>query len=641
MSDPTSLLNEICDIVWTSNAAGEIVEPQPSWSAFTGLDYAQTAGLGWTTAIHIDDRKKILSTWQEAIDNASIFRINARVFHAESQSHRLVQSTATPELDDDQQLIGWKGGMIDIEDKSKQLSVVTAQSKVMKKIIAERNQEVENQQHLLEKLIGSTSLILIMIDAEGRYSYINDKADELISFKREEMLGEHWQKIPLPSESKTHIKRLIQQLSEEKKSLAEKMWLPTAGRLRLYTFTLNPILDDNEAFAGVVIAGEDITESDAAEQVIRSSEERLRLLTDALPVLISYVDQEHRYLYNNPQYSLAFNKPLDQITNKYVWEVIGEEAYAASKDRIDRALAGEEQHYDVDMVDPLGVRHFMQVTYIPHREKNEVIGFFAMINDLTHVKNVEQKNREQERELAHLHRISSLGEMASNLAHELNQPLTAIANYASVSRRLLAMESHCDLEHEADIKKALDGVEKQSHRAADIIRKVRTFIRKRAVEFCSLSMNQLVEETMDFIGFNLREKDVHVRFEPSKLNTDIKGDAIQLQQIITNLLVNAAEVTRQPDSESTMAYIDVKVCRLKDQSIKLTVRDYGPKLAQDELERIFEPFFTTKSEGMGMGLAISSSIAEAHGGRIEGTANDDCGVTMSLTLPAVEPHPTI
>lgn len=624
-----SLLNEICNIVWTSDAEGKVISVQESWQAYTGQTYEQVAGYGWANAIHPDDRKDILAAWQNAIQSGESFKVNARLFNNAAGDYRMASSTAYPIFGHDGGIIEWCGGIIDVNEQAERLHELEKQNATQIERIASDTSKLSQQQQLLETIVANSSIVLIMFDENADYIYVNDAASQMIGLPITSILGQNWQGLKLPAEPMQQMEKQIRQVLAGAKPISDQVWYPTAGKMRLFAYTFTPVLNDDQQVVAVVCTAEDITERDAAEQTIRSSEARLRLLTDALPVLIAYVDHEHRYLYNNPQYEIAFNRPVSEITGKFIWDVIGPKDYQNVLPRVKAALNGKRQEFDMSFVDPNKQEHHMQVMYIPHIEKDQVLGFFALIIEFTELKEAQHIALEQERLLAHMHRVSSLGEMATNIAHELNQPLTAISSYSSVSRRLL--EPHLEqLPNAQDITKALQGIEQQSHRAADIVKKIRAFVRKQTIETTRLNINEVVADSIEFASMSLNDHQINLSFEASIDVYDVLGDATQLQQIIINLLLNAAEAMLQQNNKR----IIVRTSALKDDMSKIEVIDNGPKITNDQLEQIFEPFHTTKSNGMGMGLAVSHSIAEAHGGRLEAYANQERGVTVSLTLPS-------
>jgi PAS domain S-box-containing protein len=231
-------------------------------------------------------------------------------------------------------------------------------------------------------------------------------------------------------------------------------------------------------------------------------------------------------------------------------------------------------------------------------------------------------------ELAHVARLSIMGEMAASLAHELNQPLHAVSNYAQGSLVRLEKAPQADKE----LVGALEQIGKEAHRAAEIVRRVKRFIEKREPQFSPLSMNDLVEEVVLFTKTEIEQHHAHAVVELSDNLPAIVGDAIQIEQVLINLIRNGLEAMDETPLEQRL--LQIKTARQDDETVRVEVRDGGTGIDRESLERVFEPFFTTKPEGMGMGLSISRSIVQAYGGRLWLSANADQGCTSHFTLPA-------
>jgi two-component system sensor kinase FixL len=235
----------------------------------------------------------------------------------------------------------------------------------------------------------------------------------------------------------------------------------------------------------------------------------------------------------------------------------------------------------------------------------------------------------------HVSRLTAMGEMAAALAHELNQPLTAIANYAKAAHRTLALpNSSVD-----DVRAMLEKAAGQSIRAGQIIRRLRDFVEHREVTRAVEDPIKVVEESMalglvDIVSSGLR---VHSDFDRPAPAVYI--DKIQIQQVLVNLMRNAVEAMQAVDYRE----LRIRIERGEDNSATISVSDTGPGLSEDVAARLFQPFVTTKKTGMGVGLSICQSIVEAHQGRIWATSNQGAGVTFHVSLPAaedVEPAPS-
>lgn len=251
--------------------------------------------------------------------------------------------------------------------------------------------------------------------------------------------------------------------------------------------------------------------------------------------------------------------------------------------------------------------------------------FTGFIRDLTQQEESEARIQQIQNELARLARLNELGEMASTLAHELNQPLAAIANYAQGCVRFLG---DLDDASAARIREALDETVRQSLRAGGIIRHLREFVTRGETEKSRESIRRLVEEAtaLAFVGF--REQKIRSVFEFAPEPVAVVVDHIQIQQVLINLMRNAMEAMR----ESARRELVVRTT-LHGADVVVEVADTGPGIADEVARHLFQPFVTTKASGMGIGLSISKRIVEAHGGRIAVSRNSTDGATFRFSLP--------
>jgi len=230
-------------------------------------------------------------------------------------------------------------------------------------------------------------------------------------------------------------------------------------------------------------------------------------------------------------------------------------------------------------------------------------------------------------ELAHATRAATMGELAASLAHELNQPLAAILSNAEAAEVFLG-EEQPDLR---EVREILTDIRADDQRAGAIIRRMRSLLTKQPQEVAHVDLGQLVSETLDLVKARAGLEGVHLWFEAAPDLRPVHGDRVQLQQVILNLLLNAIEATASFADGSRV--VRVRVSRDGRGWVWVAVRDAGPGIPPDQLDRVFEPFFSTKSGGMGMGLAIARSIVEGHGGRIIVENNPWGGAHFAFTIP--------
>jgi two-component system sensor kinase FixL len=255
--------------------------------------------------------------------------------------------------------------------------------------------------------------------------------------------------------------------------------------------------------------------------------------------------------------------------------------------------------------------------------------YTGFIRDLTDRQRTETRLQELQNELVHVSRLTAMGEMASTLAHELNQPLSAIANLLTGSRRLIDRGREAD---QAKVRDAIDKAAAQALRAGDVIHRMRDFVRRGASQREPASLSKLVEEASALALIGEKERQVDVRLSLAPAADSVFADRVQIQQVLLNLIRNGIDAMEDQPRRELVISSDLT----EEGTARVSVADSGSGIADDVLERLFQPFMTTKPQGMGVGLSISRSIIEAHGGRIWAEANPRGGTIFRFTLPPAD-----
>jgi two-component system sensor histidine kinase TtrS len=263
-----------------------------------------------------------------------------------------------------------------------------------------------------------------------------------------------------------------------------------------------------------------------------------------------------------------------------------------------------------------------------------VESILVVCRDVTERVRAQEQTQLHLTELAHTTRLSMIGGLVSEIAHEINQPLHAIANFAQAGLNVL---EKTPADQRPNLFNWLKQISEQANRAAEIIRHAGRFVRKAPTRRSTVNINSLVRDSLLLINFDLRLHRVMLRCDLGDNLQPIIADAVQIQQVLMNLLRNAVEAVSENPEETRDVF--VRTIAVED-GVQVSVCDNGHGLGAGNAEKVFEPFFTTKSEGMGLGLAVCQSIAQAHQGRLWAQNNSDQGATFYLTLPLgkEEPH---
>jgi PAS domain S-box-containing protein len=388
----------------------------------------------------------------------------------------------------------------------------------------------------------------------------------------------------------------------------------------------------------------EIADRKHAEEDLRSSEEKHRVIVEAANDAVVTMDERGAILLANPATRRIFGYDPIEIVGKPMTMLMPEMMRKLHENGFKRYLATGKRHLNWQGVEVTAQRKdgqefpvevsFGELTSDGHKL------FTGFIRDISERKQAEDRLRASERnlqmtqaELARVSRLTTMGELAASIAHEVNQPLTAVINNGSACLRLLANNN---LEPEV-LRRALEGIIADGTRASTVLARIRAFIKKEPAEKSELDINEVIQEVLVLAGRELYENQV---LPDHQLKTDLPSvlaDRVQLQQVLLNLIMNGIEamaaVTDRPRLLGVQSRID------ESGDVLVAVSDSGTGFGL-ELDRVFNPFFTTKANGMGMGLSISRSLVESHGGRLWAAPNSPHGAVFSFTLPATGGTPS-
>jgi two-component system, LuxR family, sensor kinase FixL len=372
----------------------------------------------------------------------------------------------------------------------------------------------------------------------------------------------------------------------------------------------------------------------AMKAALQAAEARLRSILETVPDAMIIIDERGRVESLSMTAERLFGYAADEVVGRNVKMLMPTPHREQHDGYLKRYLTtGERRIIGIGRV-VVGQRKD-GTTFPMHLTVGELRSadrhyFTGFIRDLTDQQLAEARLTELQSEVTHMSRFTALGEMASTLAHEINQPLTAITNYLKGSRRLLERMKG---EQASMLREAVGKAADQALRAGDIIRRLREFVARGESERRVESLAKLVEDASTLALIGARENGVEVSFRLDAAADLVLADRIQIQQVLVNLIRNAIEIMVE---SSERRELEIATVASGEETVEVSVADTGPGLAPEVAAQLFQPFVTTKRKGMGLGLSICRTIVEAHGGRIWVDPRPGGGTVFRFTLRAAK-----
>jgi len=362
------------------------------------------------------------------------------------------------------------------------------------------------------------------------------------------------------------------------------------------------------------------------------AEEQIHIRTKAMDVtsdgifIIDAQGKDFPIIYSNHSFQVMTGHAKKDILGKNFFLLYGAIADSRSAEEIKNILL-EDKSFHGEMLNfrKNGEKFWNYMRIAPVRDANGFVTHYVGIQtDVTLMRQRDFEIKEQREELLHVTRVGKLAEFVSSLAHEISQPLTAILSYAQAAQRMLK-------DREPEIAEILQHIVNDDQRASEVIRRLRSLLKKGDPEFEPLDINKLINETVVLMTTDVTVRNKVIKEELHSKLPLIRGDRIQLQQVLLNLISNSLDAMEKSDKFREMV---IRTSCKNSDTIRVEVDDSGCGIPEDNMKKLFKHFFTSKPDGLGMGLSISRSIVEAHGGRLEAKNNPDGGAMFYFTLPA-------
>ena len=605
-------------LIFTALPDGSTTFVNKRWTEYTGLSVEQSSGVGWRRAIHREDLARHSEKWRISVAAGQLFEHEARFRCTADGGYRWFLVRGVPLRDQHGNIVRWFGTLTDIEDRKR-----AEEALQRSQFYISEGQRVAH--------MGSWAL------NPAGFEYWSSELFRIHGLD--------------PNGKPPTVEEYLALVHSEDRAFMKQGITSILADHRAFDFTRRIVRPDGETrhvrcvgvpvtqggiFQGFLGTGMDVTEQERLTEELRRSESHLaeaQRLTHTGSWAWRVADRKMVHLSEEFYRICGYDPAEGAPTFEQCFERVHPEDRLKWKGVIEQAIV-EKAEYDREfrIVLPNGtVKWIHTVGHPVFSDAGDLKQFVGSSTDITELKWADQereKLRQLEANLAHTNRVSTLGEMAASLAHEIKQPIAAAITSANSCIEWLAHEPP-NLDR---ARAAAARIDKYGNRAAEIIDRIRSFYKKSPPQRELVEVNRIIREILTLLDGEAIRSSVAIRTELAAELPVVMTDRVQLQQVFMNLTLNAIEAMKDSGGDLT-----VKSQLEQDGQLLFSVSDTGPGLPSENVDQIFSAFFTTKSKGSGMGLAISRSIVESHGGRLWATANNGRGVTFHFTLPTEVP----
>jgi PAS domain S-box-containing protein len=501
-----------------------------------------------------------------------------------------------------------------------------------------RISKVQRETRRLRDVIETIPAYVWSALPDGFVDFINRRWLEFTGFSLNQALGWGWADAVHPEDRAPLVEAWRAAISSGKPVEAEARMRSADGPYRWVLVRGVPLRDRSGKIVKWYGKSMDIDDRKRAEETLRETETRFRTYIDHATDAFFVLDFERGTILDvNRRACENLGYTREELVGKSVFEFeAGLDPEWLERNIRPRIEAGESVTFETQHRRKDGSVFPVELRARAFRTGGRAVNL-SLIQDITERKQSEEERerlRQLEADLAHINRVSMMGELSASIAHEINQPLAGIVSNGSASLRWLA-GGPANVE---EVREALRDIVRDGKRAGEIIARIRALTKRTALPREKLDLNETIREVLAIVGDEAKRKSVVIRTQFADELSPVSGDRVQLQQVLLNLVMNAMDAMSSVEDRARQLVITTQ--NIDPERLQVTVEDSGTGLDPNTMARIFEPFYTTKSSGMGMGLSISRSIVQNHGGRLWATANDGPGTSFHFTLPKyqIEEH---
>jgi PAS domain S-box-containing protein len=644
------IVDALPGLVWTAHPNGRGDFFNQRWREYSGLSAEQASGEGWQSTVHPDDRPALLAAWQRCINAGIPGEVEARMRRHDGV-YRWFHLRASPLTETSGRVSKWCGINTDIDDR-KRAETLLAGERLLLEMVAlgfPLHWVLDAACHLAEEIDSGCQSGVLLIDPisnrfqrggaccrtsryvqalEGLYVTDGTGSCAVAALSRSQVIVEdtasdprwssHWRDLSLAHGvracwSTPILSRLDQALG-------------TFITCRAEPGTPTPF---QREFIGQLTHIASIAIERAQNDMTLQRREALMAKTQQISASGSFYwnPDSGEITWSEELYRMFQIDSGTRVTLELVAEQHHPDDLPLVQDMIVRAQAGLDFEYEHRLLMPNGSVKYLHTQAYATRDRQGRLEYIGAAHDVTQRHRAEEALAGLRAELAHVSRVNSLGALTASIAHEINQPLAGIIANASTGLLMLGADP-------PNVEGALETVRRtlrDGHRASDVVTRLRALYSKKVVMSNVVDLNEAATEVVDLLRSEILRHRIALRQEWADGLPRVSGDRVQLQQVVLNLLLNAIEAMHGVEDHSRLLLI--RTDRNGSTAVRLSVTDAGSGFDQQHASKLFDAFYTTKREGMGLGLSVSRSIVEGHGGHLWAASNEGRGATFSFSIP--------